>query len=222
MADLVALHGAGHVVEARREGEVLTLLADGLRYRGIADVLGISVATARAHLRNVSRKLGVANRAQAVLKAAEDARPVTPERRDCACRPRSRSLPSSHDRPPAGGAGATTAGPQGQVRPGDVQTFVERAHPAGSPGYRPAHVAASVVPHEGEVMTYGTALFLIAVGAILRFAVHASTKGFSIHTAGTILMVIGVVGLLLSLLWGLVYDRRRDTVVVDDRPRARY
>lgn len=71
-------------------------------------------------------------------------------------------------------------------------------------------------------MTYGTALFLIAVGAILRFAVHASTKGFSIHTAGTILMVIGVVGLLLSLLWGLMYARGRDTVVVDDRPRARY
>jgi hypothetical protein len=70
-------------------------------------------------------------------------------------------------------------------------------------------------------MTYGTALFLIAVGAIMRFAVNVSTKGFSIHTAGVILMVIGVIGLLLSLLWTM-NARRRGAVVVDDRPRARY
>ncbi|WP_026912639.1 DUF6458 family protein [Patulibacter minatonensis] len=68
-------------------------------------------------------------------------------------------------------------------------------------------------------MTYGTALFLIAVGAILRFAVHVHTKGFSLHTAGTILMVIGAIGLVLSLIWGLSAARRRDTVLVDDRPR---
>jgi len=70
-------------------------------------------------------------------------------------------------------------------------------------------------------MTYGTALFLIAVGAIMRFAVNASTSGFSIHTAGTILMIIGIVGLVLSLLWAMSV-RRRGTFVVDDRPRARY
>jgi beta-lactamase regulating signal transducer with metallopeptidase domain len=75
-------------------------------------------------------------------------------------------------------------------------------------------------------MTYGTSLALIAVGAILRFAVTASTSGFSIHTAGTILMVIGVVGLVISLLYGLTYARRRDTlverpVVYENDPRVR-
>jgi hypothetical protein len=77
-------------------------------------------------------------------------------------------------------------------------------------------------------MTYGTALFLIAVGAIMRFAVTADADGFDINTAGTILMVIGIVGLVLSLLWGMVFARRRNALVVDDRPivddrpRARY
>ena len=68
-------------------------------------------------------------------------------------------------------------------------------------------------------MSFGTSIFLIAVGAIMRFAVNASTSGFSIHTAGTIIMIVGVVGLLLSLLWMTVLsDRRRGAVVdpVDD------
>jgi len=65
-------------------------------------------------------------------------------------------------------------------------------------------------------MTYGTALVLIAVGAIMRFAVTAETDGFSINTAGTILMVIGIVGLVLSLLWSAMYARRRRDVLVED------
>jgi hypothetical protein len=48
-------------------------------------------------------------------------------------------------------------------------------------------------------MTIGTSLFLIAVGAILRYAVTAHVEGFDIHTAGTVLMVVGVVGLLIGL-----------------------
>lgn len=68
-------------------------------------------------------------------------------------------------------------------------------------------------------MTYGTALFLIAVGAILRFAVTADADGFNINTAGTILMVIGIVGLVLSLLWTAIYARRRDAIV--ERPVVR-
>ena len=71
-------------------------------------------------------------------------------------------------------------------------------------------------------MSLGTSIFLIAVGAILRFAVHTSTSGFSIHTAGTIIMIVGVVGLLISLLWMTVWaDRRRRTVAVDDGYAAR-
>ena len=57
-------------------------------------------------------------------------------------------------------------------------------------------------------MTLGTSLFLIALGAILRFAVNVSTSGFSIHTVGVILMIVGVVGLILSLLWMTMWRER--------------
>ena len=68
-------------------------------------------------------------------------------------------------------------------------------------------------------MTTGTSIFLIAVGAILRFAVDASISGFDIATAGTILIIIGIVGLLLSLLWMTTRrGDRADAVVVRDRP----
>ena len=50
-------------------------------------------------------------------------------------------------------------------------------------------------------MALGTSLFLLAVGAVLRFAVTVSTHGFNLHTVGVILMVVGVVGLLISLFW---------------------
>lgn len=65
-------------------------------------------------------------------------------------------------------------------------------------------------------MAIGTSLLLIAVGAVLRFAVSVSTSGFNVHTVGVILMIVGVVGLLLSMLWMTVWaDRwhRRDPYV---------
>ncbi len=62
-------------------------------------------------------------------------------------------------------------------------------------------------------MGIGTSIFLIAVGAILRFAVTVTTNGFNLHTVGVILMVLGIVGLLISLFWMIVWaDRRRSTV----------
>ncbi len=68
-------------------------------------------------------------------------------------------------------------------------------------------------------MTYGTSLLLIAVGAILRFAVSVSTSGFNLHTIGLILIIIGAVGLVLSLLWTTLWaDTYRRRRVVDDRP----
>ena len=70
-------------------------------------------------------------------------------------------------------------------------------------------------------MGLGTSLFLIAVGAILRFAVHVSSTGFNLHTIGVILMVVGVIGLFISLLWMTIWSRRRDRAVpVDDRAPA--
>lgn len=62
-------------------------------------------------------------------------------------------------------------------------------------------------------MGVGTSLFLIAVGAVLRFAVHASVSGISLHTVGLILIGVGVVGLVLSLFW--MASARRRGVVVD-------
>jgi hypothetical protein len=48
-------------------------------------------------------------------------------------------------------------------------------------------------------VTIGTSLFLIAVGAILKYAVTAHVAGVDIHTVGVILMVVGAVGLVLGL-----------------------
>jgi hypothetical protein len=65
-------------------------------------------------------------------------------------------------------------------------------------------------------MTIGTSLFLIAVGAILRYAVTATVAGVDIQTAGLILIVIGIVGLVIGLF--LMVSRRDERPVVDDRP----
>ena len=52
---------------------------------------------------------------------------------------------------------------------------------------------------------YAFSLFLVAVGAILEFAVTAKTNGFDFNAAGVVLMIIGIVGLLFTaaarLLW---------------------
>ena len=66
-------------------------------------------------------------------------------------------------------------------------------------------------------MGIGTSILLIAVGAILKFAVHTSVSGVSIQTIGVILMIVGVLGLILSLVW-MTQARRRGAVVVEDRP----
>lgn len=59
-------------------------------------------------------------------------------------------------------------------------------------------------------MGLGTSLFLIAVGAILKFAITTTAHGVNINTIGVILMIVGVVGLIISLFWMTVWaDRRR-------------
>jgi len=65
-------------------------------------------------------------------------------------------------------------------------------------------------------MRIGGSLFLIALGAVLRFAVTVnSTHGFSVHTAGVIVMIVGVIGLLVSLVW---MSTRRRTDIVERGP----
>jgi hypothetical protein len=71
----------------------------------------------------------------------------------------------------------------------------------------------------------GVGIFLIAVGAILTFAVHATTSGVNVQAVGWILMAVGLVSMLLSLiLWqswaGPGYWTRRRTTYVDDGPPA--
>ena len=57
-------------------------------------------------------------------------------------------------------------------------------------------------------MALGTSLLLIAIGAVLRFAVSVSTHGFNLHTIGVILIIVGGVGLLISLLWMTMWRDR--------------
>lgn len=64
-------------------------------------------------------------------------------------------------------------------------------------------------------MGIGVSLFLLAVGAILTFAVDVTTEGFNLDTIGVILMVVGGLGLLLFLtVWGSWGPTRRDERVV--------
>ena len=67
-------------------------------------------------------------------------------------------------------------------------------------------------------MGISTSLVLIAVGAIIKWAVTASTSGINLNTVGVVLMVVGIVGLVLSLIfwssWGGFGARRDATTVV--------
>jgi hypothetical protein len=72
-------------------------------------------------------------------------------------------------------------------------------------------------------MGIGTSIFLIAVGAILKYAVTVRTDGFNLNTIGLILMVVGAIGLLVSLLfWNSWGGFRRGAVVEDGAVRRTY
>jgi Zn-dependent protease with chaperone function len=58
-------------------------------------------------------------------------------------------------------------------------------------------------------MTIGTSIVLIAIGAILKWAVTANVHGFNIQTAGTVLLVVGIIGLILSVLYTFWWSRAR-------------
>ena len=67
-------------------------------------------------------------------------------------------------------------------------------------------------------MGIGTSIFLIAVGAILYWAVDASISGLEITTIGLILMICGVVGLVISLFFlGSMRRGATDRTVVRER-----
>jgi Domain of unknown function (DUF6458) len=72
-------------------------------------------------------------------------------------------------------------------------------------------------------MGLGVGLILAAVGAVLAFAVNATVNGVDIHTIGWILLIVGMVGILLSLIFwsswaGPGYFGRRRTTYYDEGP----
>ena len=67
-------------------------------------------------------------------------------------------------------------------------------------------------------MSIGASVFLIAVGAILRYAVTASVSGIELQTVGLILMIAGIIGLVISLAFMFAGDRRGP----DERVTRRY
>ena len=75
-------------------------------------------------------------------------------------------------------------------------------------------------------MGFGVGLILTAVGAILAWAVTATTSGFNVHTVGYILLVVGIIGMLISLIFwsswaGPGYFGRRTYVDEDVAPVRR-
>lgn len=63
-------------------------------------------------------------------------------------------------------------------------------------------------------MYIGGALFLIVIGAVLRWAVNYETEVFNIQLAGLIIFIVGIVGLVVSLfLW---FSHRGRDVPPDD------
>ena len=69
-------------------------------------------------------------------------------------------------------------------------------------------------------MGIGTSIFLIALGAILKFAVTDSISGIELATVGVILMVAGVLGLLISLLYASMARDRAVGAVPVQRERV--
>lgn len=65
-------------------------------------------------------------------------------------------------------------------------------------------------------MGIGAGIFLVAVGAILAFAVNWTANGFNIHTIGIILMIAGVAGIILDIALFAPRRRSRSTTVVSN------
>ena len=74
-------------------------------------------------------------------------------------------------------------------------------------------------------MGLGVGIFLAALGAVLAFAVSADVSGVDIHTIGWILLIVGIIGIVLSMIFwsswaGPGRFSRRQTTYVDEGPPA--
>ena len=70
-------------------------------------------------------------------------------------------------------------------------------------------------------MGIGASIFLLAVGAILAWAVSVDTNGIDLNMVGVILMIVGILGLLLSLIFWSTWGRLRRLASRDRLPRGR-
>jgi hypothetical protein len=70
-------------------------------------------------------------------------------------------------------------------------------------------------------MGIGISVFLLAVGAILTFAINVTAQGVNLDTVGVILMLVGALGLLMSMLFWSSFapfaGHGRDTYVREER-----
>jgi Domain of unknown function (DUF6458) len=74
-------------------------------------------------------------------------------------------------------------------------------------------------------MGLGVGIFLAAIGAILAFAVSATVSGVNVHAVGWILLIVGIIGIVLSMIFwsswagpGYWSGSRRRTTTVDEGP----
>jgi hypothetical protein len=98
--------------------------------------------------------------------------------------------------------------------------FIHRATPAG----RVSAAVRETNQFKEALMGTAASLLMIAAGAIMAWAISTTASGFSIHTVGIILMVVGAVGLVLSIIFwsswggfGGVSDRRGGSTTVIER-----
>jgi Domain of unknown function (DUF6458) len=66
-------------------------------------------------------------------------------------------------------------------------------------------------------MTFAAAIFLLAVGAILRYATNLHVEGVNVDTVGLILMIAGAIGLVIAFFQEAVWSRNRRRDVVAER-----
>jgi hypothetical protein len=75
-------------------------------------------------------------------------------------------------------------------------------------------------------MQVGTSILLIALGAVLRYAVTGTLSWINIQTVGLILMIVGILGLIISLLYLWLWADRtrtpRDQYPTQAPPRQNY
>src|SRR5215468_3511469 len=144
--------------------------------------------------------------------------------RETAFAGRNRCPAAARDRA-AAGQFASTVTPSGRgAMVAAVASWDEepaRARECG-PADMPRHAAAGAVAGgwENAVMTIGGSIALIAIGAILRFAVTWKPKYVDLHATGVILMIAGAVGLVVSV--AVLVSRRRSRAATEVYEQRRY